>query len=186
MGFRSLCLLLPMLVFTLSLGANLLAGEKEGSLLAIQAKLYPRIILFDKEFRTKTDRGTIVFAVVTQHDDYQARIFAEMVAKQYPDGVKGMPLRVEVLRPDQLRQAPVVTAVYLFQLEEGAYREMAGYVNEKGIASFAYDVKGLSRGALVTLKVAAKTRPMVNKKALGESGVTLSGGFLGLSEIYQE
>ena len=180
--------LIIFLIFNLqnSVFANLVyADDKENSLLKIQAKLFPRIILFDKNFKDRLSDGFINFIIIAKKDDKSAKNFKKMIEKNYHDSINKIPIKIIINDGVNLFKNYMPTAVYFFDtklINDEFFKNICKYK----IPSFGYSVKSFKLKALVTIELLNKVKPLINKEVLKHCAIPFSASFLKLARIYDE
>ncbi len=174
--------LIIFLVFNLQ---NLVYADKEISLLKIQAKLFPRIILFDKSFKDRLSDGFINFVIIAKDSDKNAKNFKKMIEKNYHNSINKIPIKIIINNGINLFKNYIPTAVYFFDAKL-VTNDLFKNICKNKIPSFGYSVKSFKLKALITIEVLNKVKPLINKGVLKQCAIPFSASFLKLARIYDE
>lgn len=156
------------------------------------ARLFRAMVAADTEIERKADLdGSLKILIVHAGDVERATALGELVAKRdeqkTPEPIKGLPVRVELWRADEVAHLGKRTIAAIFMAEAlkrdqlqslirlGAERHVVVY------SPFEGDVeKGVSGG----LSIEAQVRPFVNTTALRAAQVTLKEFFLKVAKVF--
>lgn len=178
--------LITLVIFSLKslLFANLVyAEDKEKSLLSIQAKLYPRIVLFDKSFKKRLNDGVIDFVIIANKDNKSAKKFKKMIEKNYPHDINKIPINIRIHTGKELFKDSIPTAIYFYD-DSLISKELVKLACKYKIPSFGYSTESFKSDALITIEVLDKVKPLINKKVLKNCSIPFLASFLKLARIY--
>ena len=156
------------------------------------ARLFRAMLAADIELEQKVDAGgALVIAIVHAGDVDRAKSLGDLVtrrdAKRASEAVRGLPMRTELVRVEEL-QATGPRAVAAVFIAEPLRREAIGALIRFGVerhviiySPFEGDVEqGIAGG----LSIEAQVRPFVNTAALRASQVTLKEFFLKVAKAF--
>jgi len=160
---------LPLLFFLLA--TLLFSAPVDKRVLEIQARLFPRIVLFDRNYSEKLQQGSLVFAIIGGSEAVELK---HQIERRWGETIKGVPLVVTAVKRDEL--LPEATAYYIFEASAAKNVFQSAGIADRII--FAYDEEGVREGGIITLEIGRRVIPVINKKRLQESGITFDPAFL--------
>jgi hypothetical protein len=158
----------------------------------IGARWFRAMLAADTDIERKTEAdGTLSLLIVHAGDADRARGLVDAVAnpdaQRVPEPIRGLPVRVEVVRIDEIPSlgSRVVAGFFLGEslrrshldalIRSGATRQALVY------SPFDGDVeKGVPGG----LSIQAQVRPLINPPSLRASQITLRPSFLRVAKVY--
>lgn len=162
----------------------LLSLEPESALLKIQAKLYPKIIFFDQNYKNKLVDGSIKFSIAYCEDlKYRAERFKQILFGTYPGKINGISLDIEMISLKNITPQYTTTALYVTCGCESTSKTLESIHNNNRI-SFACNINQLKSGAMIGLNVTNRVRPVINKKTLMDHPIQFQSTFTQISEVY--
>ena len=173
------------LTLLLLFAALLPAKQYDTNVMAIQAKLFPKIALLEQHVKNRTEQ-TLKIAVIAVDTDYKAaRQFKGIIENTYPDGILGRKLHVFVTNfiPGFIADCPPDAVIVLSHRTE-TLREIAAWANERQIVSFAYDPYHLREGFLVSIFFGKSAQPYLNRDAIKQYHFRFDHYLLKLSKFY--
>jgi len=149
----------------LILTINLMANSFDSLLLKTQAMIFPKIILLDKDIKSKIFDNKIVFSIVyTESELSKAEQLKSMIDKEYMSKLDKYDFEVQLINEKQFFEDTRSTSYYLFNSSiVTKYKKNRIY--------FGYDYKNLNENILISLFVKEKTYIYLNKIALSKYNI---------------
>jgi hypothetical protein len=166
--------------------ALLPAKQYDTNVMAIQAKLFPKIALLEQQVKNRT-ADTLNIAIVAVETDYKAaEQFKAMIIKNYPDGILGRRLNISVTTFTPLLSDQAPNAVIVLSHRTDTLQAIASWANEQRIVSFAYDPYHLREGLLVSIFFGKSAQPYLNRHTIQQYHFVFDHYLLKLSKFYTD
>jgi len=167
-------------------GISLQGAGYDSTLLKAHAKLLPKIILLDKGFDKKLVNGKVKIVVITNSKDMGSAIeFKNLIESSYKGKLMQFPLEVEIEDGDSLELSKRASAVYMMTLSSDQMQKALRLAKKENAVSFAYSLNDLSKGALVSVRVEAKTVIYFNRGSWDAESVQLRPEFFKIARAYE-
>jgi len=143
----------------------------------LEAKLFPKIVKIDLNYKKKLINGKIIMALVydTKRNEKLAEIFKKVIESGTESEIKIVMLPLNKISKN-------FTAYVLFLNPYNVKHFLKKGQNNKLV--FAYDSFLLSKGAMISLEIGQKVKPIININALKRSGIKINPLFVKLSKVY--
>ncbi len=173
-----LCWLLLLIAFPAQ------AAENDG-LLKIHAALLPKTVLMDYQFERKLVDGAIVVGVVCEERGrFSAERLKEYISAKYPDGIRNYPIKVKKFYYDELPDSTSgATIFYLMPASETAVCAALELLQDERLI-FSFEPSDLRLGAVISIMVRQKVRPVINLDALRRRNISLRPVIMKISKMY--
>lgn len=156
------------------------------------ARLFRAMLAADVELEKKVDaEGALTIAVVHAGDVDRAKALGDLVARRdanrASEAIKGLPVRIQVLRVEDLPPAGArpVAAVFIAEpLRRDAVGSLIRFGVERRVIIYSPFEGDVERGVAGGLSIEAQVRPFVNTGALRASQVTLKEFFLKVAKAF--
>lgn len=171
------------LVF-LFFGFAVFAQTINESLVQIHAALVPKIFLMDYNAKQKCQTKPIAIVVHYNQEQHKyALALKDQVLQRYSQGIQECTVEVSLLlyghKPKSTAQIH-----YLFPGTPQKIKEVLAYAARYEAMSFAYNPKDLALGAMVSVKIGTKVKPILNLEAIKANNFTFRPVLLEISEIF--
>ncbi|SFP57368.1 hypothetical protein [Hydrogenimonas thermophila] len=145
----------------------------------LEAKLFPKIVKIDLNYKKKLIDGKILMALVydTKKNEKLAEIFKKAIENSNDSEIE-----IVLLPLDKISKN--FTAYVLFLNPYNVKHFLKKEQNDKLV--FAYDSFLLSKGAMISLDIGEKVKPIINIHALKRSGIKINPLFVKLSKVYSD
>jgi hypothetical protein len=162
-------------LFSLFLATTLFSNSIYNSnLLNIQAKVYPKIIISDKNLENKTQNKKITLTILYEEIDYNtALILKDKIENNYKS-FKEKNLLVSLTKIDDFdKKAPLSTAYYFLLANKNKISSISHFLALNNRLTFSYDDTYLENGVIFSLKINAQIDLFLNLRNLKKSKVEL-------------
>ncbi len=155
-------------------------------LLKAQASIFPKILLLDKKLQNKLIDGEIIYTVVYEKNDYfTAREIRDFINKKYSNIIDGFKYKVNLVEFSELSTLTRASAFYVLNSKD-QIKKVADIAKKIGVISFAYDVKNLKNGLLLSLMLEKSTVLYLNKRNLYTKNIDFVNIFLQMVRFVDE
>ncbi|MEA3373192.1 MAG: hypothetical protein U9Q62_05810 [Campylobacterota bacterium] len=167
----------------LLLSTLLLAKQYDTTIMAIEAKLFPKIALLEQHIKDNKSPTLEITILAIETDYHAAERFKKQIESTYPKGIAERKLRVNIskFRPDHMEK-PDAVIVLSHRPEE--LKAIASWANRNQIVSFSYDPFNLSYGLLISIYFGQSAKPYLNRKVIHENRFVFDHYLLKLSKFY--
>lgn len=156
-------------------------------LLQIHATLLPKTVLMDYQFARKLVNNAIAIGIVCEKKDlfYAERLSGYILAK-YKNGIKDYPVEVKIFYYDELpNYLTSSTIFYLMPASSAAIRTALESIQDERLI-FAFNPSDLRLGAVVSVRVQHKIKPVINIDALKKRNISLRPVIMKISKMYYQ
>ena len=164
----------------LLLSLQLSAIEYNATLLVLEAKIFPKMILLNENI-DKDAQDLSIYILSEEIDVHVAVELKENIEANYPDKVSGKFIKVYVKKFDTFTNFP--DAVIVLNHEEEKLEEIALWANENGVISLGYDPAYMEYGILGSLYLGISTKPYFNAKKILKHGFIFNPNLLKISKF---
>lgn len=173
------------ILFFLFLATTLIANSIYNSnLLNIQAKVYPKIIISDKNVENKIQNNKITLTIFYEDIDYNtALVLKDKIETNYKS-LKEMSFLVNLTNiHDFDKKAPLSTAYYFLLGDRNKMSSISHFLALNNRLTFSYDDTYLENGVIFSLKINAQIDLFLNLKNLKESKIELENSIFNAVKI---
>jgi len=144
------------------------------NLLNIQAKVYPKIIISDKNVKNKTVKNKIILTILYEEIDFNtALVLKDKIENNYKN-LKEIDFLVNLIKIDEFdRTEPLSTAYYFLLGDKSKISSISHFVALNNRLTFSYDDTYLKNGVIFGLKINAQIDIFLNLKELKHSKIEL-------------
>lgn len=136
-------------------------------LLRAQASIFPKIVMLDKDVKSKTINNKIVIAIVSSDEDKESsRILQSFIKEKYENGLGGIELLADRVAVNDIGDDFDATAYIVLQSEEEIYQKVVSRATQKNRIVFGYSYADFKYDSLISLLVKEKTYIYLNKVAM--------------------
>lgn len=162
----------------------LAAKQYDTTVMAIQAKLFPKIALLEQHIKNSGASTLDITILAIDIDRHAAEDFKQEIEWAYPKGIAGREIvvNVEAFHADTELEKP--DAVIVLSHEPAELEAIAAWANENRIVSFTYDPFYLEKGFLVSIFFGKAARPYLNRKVINDNSFVFDHYLLKLSKFY--
>jgi len=164
----------------LILSLQLWATQYKPTVLELEAKIFPKMILLNLELNKKSDTLNI-YILTKEWDLYTADELKEYIELYYPKKISGKKIIVSIEVFQNFQQIP--DAIIVLKHNKKELIKIANWANKKGIISLAYDPSYMQYGILASLYIGKSTKPYLNKSIIQKYGFKFHPQLLKLSKF---
>ena len=164
----------------LILSLQLSAIEYKPTLLELEAKIFPKMILLNSKL-DKTSETLTIYIIIKEWDIYTAQELQNNIENYYPKKIAGKKIVVSIEQFKDFKKTP--DAIILLKHTKEELTQIANWANKKGIVSLAYDPSYMEYGILASLYIGKSTKPYLNKKIIQKYGFEFNPQLLKLSKF---
>lgn len=160
------------------------SGIYNSNLLDIQAKVYPKIIISDKDVEKKTFEEEIIFTIFYEDIDYNtALILKDKIEKNYKS-LKDINLFVKLKRiGDFDKKEPLSTAYYFLLGDKNQISLISNFLVTNNRLTFSYDDTYLEFGVIFSLKINSQIDLFLNLQELRNSKIELENSIFNAVKV---
>ena len=155
------------------------------SLLNIHAALVPKIALLDYDFAKKLENNAITVVLYYDNHNYDsAQLLKQKIMDKYKDGLNERLISVKLAsyaNPETLK----ANIYYLFPTTQTNIKKILINLHETKTLTFSYSIADLDLGAMISIDIGAKVKPIINLHAIKDNNVSLRPVLLKISTIHQ-
>ena len=155
------------------------------SLLNIHAVLVPKISLLDYNFVEKIQNNAITVILYYDNHNYNsAKLLKQKIMEKYKNGINKRLIIVKLAsyaNPETLK----ANIYYLFPTTQTNIKKILINANESKTLTFSYSIADLDLGAMISIDIGAKVKPIINLHAIKDNNVSLRPVLLKISTIHQ-
>jgi|CXWL01.1.fsa_nt_gi hypothetical protein len=156
------------------------------------ARLFRAMLAADVDLEKKLDaEGALGIAIVHTGDVDRAKALGDLVArrdaKRPSEAIKGLPVRIDIVRVEELQTTGprAVAAVFIAEpLRREAIDALVRFGVERRVIIYSPFEGDVEQGVAGGLSIEAQVRPFVNTAALRAAQVTLKEFFLKVAKAY--
>ena len=161
--------------------SNLSALEYDATILELEAKLFPKMILLSDTLHKKN--GTLSIYIITQEIDIKsAEYFQDLILTNYPKKISGKKIEVSIKEFTKFKKNP--DAIIVLDHSEERLTKIALWANSNKIISLAYDPYYMSYGLLASLYIGKTIKPYINSTTMKKYNFSFNPYLLKLSKFY--
>lgn len=159
-------------------------GIYNSNILDIQGKVFPKMIILDKNIEKKTLEEKIVFTILYENIDINtAFLLKERIEKNYNE-LKNFDLIVKLKRFDDFNEKePLSTAYYFLIGDKNKIIKINDFLILNSRLTFSYDDTYLDSGIIFSLKQSFKIDLFLNLQSLKNSKIELENSIFNLVKI---
>ena len=161
--------------------SSLSALEYDTTILELEAKIFPKMILYSDTIDKKSTTLRI-FIIAQEIDKKSAEYFQDLILTNYPQKISGKRVEVTIHTFTKLEQTP--DAIIVLDHPEETLYKIALWANEKRVVSLAYDPYYMSYGLSASLYIGKTVKPYLNSVTLKKYNFNFNPYLLKLSKFY--
>jgi len=169
----------------LLISISLFAKQYDPTIIAIEAKLFPKIALLEQHIKHNPS-GVLKITILAKEIDFSAaEIFRLKIESNYPDMIGNKKVVVNILK----FKSPTLKlsdAVIVLSHKPKELQAIALWANKNKIVSFAYDPSYLKYGLLSSIYIGKSTKPYLNRKIMKKYNFIFDSYLLQLSKFENE
>ena len=170
-----------LLFLCLLLVANLSALEYDETILELEAKLFPKIILLSDGIRQESETLTI-YIIAQELDQESAEYLKEHILSNYPKKISGKKIEVSIKEFMAFKKKP--DAIIVLDHDGQSLTKIANWANTHKVISLAYDPYYMSYGLLASLHIGKATKPYLNSAVIKKYNFSFNPYLLKLSKFF--
>ncbi len=169
----------------LLLSTLLNAKQYDSNIIAIEAKLFPKIALLEYHIKQNPSKELSIIILAKEIDFNIAEDFKTKIESNYPNRIGGKKVTVNIsqFNNSNTDQADVVIVLSHKNKE---LQKIASWANKNKIVSFAYDPSYLDYNLLASIYIGKSTKPYLNRKIIKEYNFIFDSYLLQLSKFKNE
>jgi hypothetical protein len=156
----------------------------ENTVVEIEAKIFPQILLFDTKISDKKIDGVI--EVVITGEAHQVALFITTAKQLYPSAIKGSSIHFSAMKPREVNTKTPMSALVFLGDDSRMIETLSPITASKNILMFVDDVLLFRYGGAISLEVGNKVKPLLNSRVMKENKVIFSSGFIALARIVND
>jgi hypothetical protein len=164
----------------LILSIQLWAIQYKPTVLELEAKIFPKMILLNSKLNKKAETLTI-YIITKEWDLYTADELKGYINFYYPKKISGKKIVVSIEEFKDFKKLP--DAIIVLKHNKQEFIQIANWANKKGIVSLAYDPCYMEYGILASLYIGKSTKPYLNKEIIQKYGFEFNPQLLKLSKF---
>lgn len=164
----------------LFLTLQLFGNYYNSTMIEIEAKLFPKMMIFSADIDKKSK--ILKIEIVAHAQDYRyAQEFKEAIKSNYPDKLMNRALQVSITELSKMDSSS--DAIIVLNHTEKELVKIATFANSRKIPSFAYNPFYMDSGILASLYIGRTTKPYLNKDVMQKYNFTFNPYLLKLSRF---
>jgi hypothetical protein len=168
------------LSFLLLSALPLFATQYNSTVLELEAKLFPKIILLNDNIDKKV-KNLQIFIISKKIDFDTAYELQKSIEFYYPDTLMGKKIFIHVQEFEKFTILP--DALIVLYHENKILQEIALWANTHKVVTLGYDPYYMDYGILGSLYIGKNTKPYLNKKVIQKYNFTFNPYLLELSKF---
>ena len=167
------------------LSSILFAKQYDTRIMAIEAKLFPKIALLEQHIKKNPSKTLKITILANEIDFNAADTFKAKIISNYPNPIGNKQIVVNVLEfnPVTIKHPDVIIVLSHNSVKLEA---IASWANRNKIVSFVYDPAYLKHGFLSSIYIGKSTKPYLNKRTILDYNFIFDSYLLQLSKINGE
>ena len=170
------------LTLLLILSAQIFAYSYDDTIIQIEAKLFPKIILLEENMQDSKKSEIKIVILSSKLDENVASRFKSAIEKNYPNRLAGKKILVSVKTFSQAKK-DTSDALIILKHSEDELTQIALWANKNHIISFAYDPYYLEYGVLASIYIGKTTKPFLNSTIMKEYNFNFNAFLLQLCKF---
>ncbi|WP_455756339.1 hypothetical protein [Sulfurimonas sp.] len=170
------------ILLSLLLPAMLFSKEYDTTIMAIEAKLFPKIALLEQHIKQNSSKTLKIIILANEIDFDAAEEFKEKIITNYPTVIANKQIIVNIseFNPSVINNA---NSVIVLSHKPEKLKEIALWANKNKIVSFVYEPSNLKYGFLSSIYIGKSTKPYLNKQTILDYNFVFDSYLLQLSKI---
>lgn len=165
---------------------TLLAGNYNKTLTTLHAKIFHKIILLDKDLKTKVVDGHVIIHILYEESDYyDAKNFRDLIKKfieiKYP-----YPSKIKLVEYKNIQKIKTSTALFLLDSSKKSIREAVEVSKKLKVISYSYNPDFLELGVVLSLDVGKTIKPYINFNSVKENQLRFNPIIIRISKGYNQ
>lgn len=162
--------------------ATLFAKQYDTIVFDIEAKLFPKMVLLEKNIQMKSAQEVVLVIFAQEVDFEAANELKNKIMQKYSKGIlnKEIVVRVETFNAYNCFN---IDAVIVLGHEKKSVQKIASWANKNKILSFAYDPADLENGILASIYIGKTTKPYLNAEVIKTYNFEFDSYLLQLSKF---
>lgn len=145
----------------------------------IDSKIFPAIIKYDLNIDKKLINNRIKITIV-YHSALEAKAekLKSLILKKYD-------FDIELLSENNISNLKETSAMYLFELDREDLQKVLSFAKKREVITFANKLDMLEYGVAISISNQRRPKPIINKRVIRSSNISLSSTLLKASVIYE-
>jgi len=160
----------------------------DNDLLRVEASFLPKTILMDYNFKKRLHEGVMEFVVVYDVNDKDSAVkFKKMVDSKHNEKLDEYHLHVTLVEYKNIQNIDYsVNAFFFFSASSEEMKKAIKYAHAKKSLTFVYDESDLNKGAMISVRVAKKIKPVINMQVIRNEEISFRPIMLKIAEIFRQ
>lgn len=169
------------------LSSVLFSSTLNNSLLEIHATLMPKILLLENNIKQKIKNNKIHITIAYEQNNYKdMKFLKQSIKRKYPDGISGYEIDVDLIEYANFEKCDINTnLLYIFPSSKKNIDNMVKEYKACHAITFASDKEYLDNNVMLSIDLGKKVKPIINLKAVKESGISFRPILLSISKVYK-
>jgi len=140
----------------------------------------------DYNFEKKVKNNNIVIAILYDTNEYKSALLLQNeILNRYQNHLKNYTLKTIVVPYSKVKQV-YANLYYLLPTKNSNIQKVVKKAEALHALTFAYSSHDLKRGIMLSLKIGAKIKPIINLSAVKNNNITFRPVLLKISHIYTQ
>ena len=161
--------------------SSLSALEYDATILELEAKIFPKMLLFSDSLDKKSQKLSI-YIIAQEIDVKNAEYLQDLIHTYYPEKISGKKIEVSIKEFQEFSKKP--DAIIVLDCDEERLHKIANWANKNGVISLAYDPYYMSYGILASLYIGKSVKPYLNSVTMKKYNFSFNPYLLKLSKFY--
>jgi len=169
------------LCFSISLYAN---SAYDLTILTLQSKVFPKIILADKDISEKLINNTLEITILYEEIDVViANRFKKLILQNYSK-LKNFTVVVKVLEYKNFSKSTALSTAYFFLSgKEESIVQVSDFIINNNRLNFSYEKNDIDLGIIFGLEIGSTVSLLLNLNSLKKSKINLDNSILKVTKI---
>ena len=160
----------------------------DNSLLDIHATIMPKVLLLEHNIEDKIINNKINITIAYEKNSYKdMKFLKKAIESKYPNGISGYEIEIDFINYDAFTKCKETTNIlYIFPSSQKNINNIINEYRKCDAVTFASEKEYLENGAMISIDVGKKVKPIVNLKAVKRSGISFKPVLLSISKVYKK
>lgn len=169
-------------LFIILLSLQLFSRQYDETLLSIEAKLFPKIVVLEQHIKQKVS-SHLSFVIITQEIDQEiAQDFKSKILEAYPDKLLNKKIQIEIKSIDDVLDRNLDAIIFL-HVEKEKLASLTSWTNRHNIVTLSYDSIDLDYGVVASIYIGKSTKPYLNTSVIKKYNFIFDSYLLRLSKF---
>lgn len=162
---------------------NSYAVSYNSKILSLHSKVFPKIILTDKNIENKlVDKKLKITILYNEIDLNIANSLKNAMNEKYKT-IKNIPIEINIQQYSEFNKNQLSSAYYLLGGDKKIINSICTNLQNNSRFTFSYDSNYLDDGVLMSLNISKKVSPIINLNVLKRSRIKLQDSIFKIAKI---